>query len=41
VRSTLGQGTLYLFVTNNSGDSNASGYPVQIIGSGSLAWVLN
>jgi hypothetical protein len=40
VRSSLAMGTnLYLFVRENGGSSNASGYIVQFIGSASVAWV--
>lgn len=38
VRGSLGTGTLYLFATDGSGNSNASGYPVQFVGSARLAW---
>ena len=41
VRGSLGTGTLYLFVTNNTGDSNASGYPVKFVTSAKLAWTRN
>jgi hypothetical protein len=39
VKGSLPQGTLYLFVTNNSSLSNATGFPVSFIGSASLAWI--
>lgn len=39
VRSSLGHGTLYLFVKDNSGASNASGSQVQFLDTPAIAWI--